>query len=208
MGETDSGRGGPGGWKRQAQWSSRPCHRPQALPQHRATLVIAKLDRLARNVAIISNLMEPGVEFVAVDIPQANRFVVHILAAAAEQEAEAISKRQRQPSLPQKRAERSLAAVASRLSACAEIGAAARQVRSQKASQVRSELLPTIAAIQATCASSLRAIAADLNAREIPTPRRFGEWSAMQVQKMMERYRAAKDILLACTARDPYADGN
>src|ERR1700692_210623 len=59
----------------------------------RATLVIAKLDRLARNVAFISNLMESGVEFVAVDMPQANRFVVHILAAVAEHEAEAISKR-------------------------------------------------------------------------------------------------------------------
>src|SRR6195952_1120642 len=51
--------------------------------KHRATLVIAKLDRLARNVAFISNLMESGVEFVAVDMPQANRFVVHILAAVA-----------------------------------------------------------------------------------------------------------------------------
>ena len=61
--------------------------------KHRATLVIAKLDRLARNVAFISNLMKSGVEFVAVDMPQANRFVVHILAAVAEQEAEAISKR-------------------------------------------------------------------------------------------------------------------
>jgi DNA invertase Pin-like site-specific DNA recombinase len=41
--------------------------------QHRAVLVIAKLDRLARNVAFIANLMESGVEFVAVDMPQANR---------------------------------------------------------------------------------------------------------------------------------------
>jgi DNA invertase Pin-like site-specific DNA recombinase len=56
-------------------------------------LVIAKLDRLARNVAFISNLMESDIEFLAVDMPQANRFVVHILAAVAEQEAEAISKR-------------------------------------------------------------------------------------------------------------------
>ncbi len=61
--------------------------------KHKATLVIAKLDRLARNVAFISNLMESGAEFVAVDMPQANRFVVHIMAAVAEQEAEAISKR-------------------------------------------------------------------------------------------------------------------
>src|ERR1700686_138532 len=60
---------------------------------HRATLVIAKLDRLARNVHFISSLMESGVDFVAVDFPQANRLTVHILAAVAEHEASMISAR-------------------------------------------------------------------------------------------------------------------
>src|SRR4051812_41758138 len=60
---------------------------------HGATLVIAKLDRLARNVAFISNLMESGVDFVAVDFPQANRLTVHILAAVAEHEREMIAQR-------------------------------------------------------------------------------------------------------------------
>ena len=60
---------------------------------HGATLIIAKLDRLARNVAFISNLMESGVEFHAVDFPQANRLTVHILAAVAEHEAKMISER-------------------------------------------------------------------------------------------------------------------
>src|SRR5271154_3347795 len=60
---------------------------------HRATLIIAKLDRLARNVHFISSLMEAGVEFVAVDFPQANRLTVHILAAVAEHEASMISAR-------------------------------------------------------------------------------------------------------------------
>lgn len=59
----------------------------------RATLLIAKLDRLARNVAFVSNLMESGIEFLAVDMPQANKFTIHILAAVAEYEAEMISKR-------------------------------------------------------------------------------------------------------------------
>jgi hypothetical protein len=59
----------------------------------KATLVIAKLDRLARNVAFIANLMESGVEFVACDMPQANRFTLHILAAVAEHEAAMISAR-------------------------------------------------------------------------------------------------------------------
>jgi DNA invertase Pin-like site-specific DNA recombinase len=56
-------------------------------------LVIAKLDRLARNVDLISQLMESGVEFVAADFPQANRLTIHILAAIAEYEAKLISER-------------------------------------------------------------------------------------------------------------------
>ena len=55
--------------------------------------MVAKLDRLARNVAFISKLMESGVDFVAVDLPQATRFTIHILAAVAEHEREMISQR-------------------------------------------------------------------------------------------------------------------
>src|SRR3954466_12001673 len=58
-----------------------------------ATLVVAKLDRLARNVAFISKLMESGVDFVAADFPQANRLTVHTLAAVAEHETAMISAR-------------------------------------------------------------------------------------------------------------------
>jgi DNA invertase Pin-like site-specific DNA recombinase len=60
---------------------------------HGAVLIIAKVDRLARNIAFISNLMGSGVEFTAVDFPQANRLTVHILAAVAEHEREMISRR-------------------------------------------------------------------------------------------------------------------
>jgi DNA invertase Pin-like site-specific DNA recombinase len=59
----------------------------------RCKLVIAKLDRLARNVAFLSALMEAGVEFVACDNPTANRLTIHILAAVAEDEARRISAR-------------------------------------------------------------------------------------------------------------------
>lgn len=58
-----------------------------------ATLLIAKLDRLARNVAFVSSLMESGGEFVAVDAPYANRLMIHILAAFAEHERTLISER-------------------------------------------------------------------------------------------------------------------
>ena len=59
----------------------------------RATLVIAKLDRLARNVAFIAALLEQGVPFVACDLPEANEFVLHVMAAVAQHEARTISER-------------------------------------------------------------------------------------------------------------------
>lgn len=58
-----------------------------------AVLLIAKLDRLARNVAFVSALMESGVEFIAVDMPTANKLTIHIIAAIAEHEAQLISQR-------------------------------------------------------------------------------------------------------------------
>jgi DNA invertase Pin-like site-specific DNA recombinase len=59
----------------------------------KATLVIAKWDRLGRNVAFVATLLESGVEFVATDMPSANRLTIHIMAAVAEEEARMISKR-------------------------------------------------------------------------------------------------------------------
>jgi len=60
-----------------------------------AILVIAKLDRLSRNVNFVSSLMDAGIEFVAVDMPSANHFTIHIFSALAEQEARLISSRTR-----------------------------------------------------------------------------------------------------------------
>ena len=59
----------------------------------KATLVIARLDRLARNVHFISGLMEAKVKFVACDMPEATPFMLHIYAAVAQEEARAISAR-------------------------------------------------------------------------------------------------------------------
>lgn len=61
--------------------------------KHGATLIIAKLDRLARNVSFVSSLMDSKVNFKAVDMPQANELTIHIMAAIAQHEAKAISTR-------------------------------------------------------------------------------------------------------------------
>jgi DNA invertase Pin-like site-specific DNA recombinase len=54
----------------------------------KSTLVVVRLDRLARNVHFISGLMESGVEFKALDLPQADKFTLHIFAALAERASE------------------------------------------------------------------------------------------------------------------------
>lgn len=154
---------------------------------HKATLIIAKLDRLARNVAFVSALMESGVEFTAVDFPQANRLTVHILAAVAEHEARMIS-------------ERTKAALSVAKSRGTKIGRAkgdgnvmtdayrakATVAVKRKADDRAALLVDVLAEIRSAGATSLREIAAGLNARGITTTR-GGSWSAVQVQRVLAR---------------------
>jgi DNA invertase Pin-like site-specific DNA recombinase len=154
---------------------------------HGATLIIAKLDRLARNVAFISNLMESGVEFTAVDFPQANRLTVHILAAVAEHEAKAISTRTKDALAAAKARGKKLGGDRGNLPAVAKDGAKASvAARIAKANNRASDLAPIIEELKGSGAVSLRQIAAALNAREIKTTR-GGAWSAVQVQRVLER---------------------
>jgi DNA invertase Pin-like site-specific DNA recombinase len=157
---------------------------------HGATLIIAKLDRLARNVAFISNLMESGVEFTAVDFPQANRLTVHILAAVAEHEAKAISTRTKDALAASKARGKRLGGDRGNLPAVAKEGAKASvAARIAKADNRASDLLPIIEELKAAGAVSLRQIAAGLNAKGIRTAR-GGEWSAVQVHRVIERVGA------------------
>jgi DNA invertase Pin-like site-specific DNA recombinase len=154
--------------------------------KHRATLIFAKLDRLARNAHFISGLMESCVDFVVVDMPEANRRAVHILAAVAEQEAVAISKRTKAVLVAVKATGKHLdGGCRDSSEPFAEITEAARMANAQKAAKARAEVLSKIKKLQASGATSLRQIAAGLNALEIPTPRDVGSWSAAQVQRVL-----------------------
>ena len=165
-------------------------HRPQlaaALAQcrvHGATLIIAKLDRLARNVAFVSNLMESNVEFTACDFPQANRLTVHILASVAEHEAEMISTRTKLALAAAKRKGVVLGGDRGNTHLIYRQGnRASAKVRSQNAQRRAADLLPVIADLREHGATSLRQIAAGLNERGILTAR-GGEWSAVQVARL------------------------
>jgi DNA invertase Pin-like site-specific DNA recombinase len=153
---------------------------------HAATLVVAKLDRLARNVAFISTLMEAGVEFVAVDLPQANRLTVHIMAAMAEYEASAISTRTKAALAAARARGTKLGGYRWDIQTIASKGnLESIKVRAAKASKRAADLLPMIADIKAKGATSLHQIAAGLNERGIKTAR-GGKWSAVQVQRILK----------------------
>jgi DNA invertase Pin-like site-specific DNA recombinase len=156
----------------------------------KATLIIAKLDRLARNVNFISNLMESSVEFTAVDFPQANRLTVHILAAVAEHEAAMISARTK--AALQAAKARGVQLGGDRAGIIASQSpkgvAASAAVRSAKAQKHASDILPTIEAAKAAGASSLREIAEYLNDHGEAAPR-GGEWSAVQVSRVIGQAR-------------------
>jgi DNA invertase Pin-like site-specific DNA recombinase len=153
---------------------------------HKATLIIAKLDRLARNVAFISNLMESGVEFTAVDFPQANRLTVHILAAVAEHEALMISSRTK-AALQAVRARGVVLGTPNhtQIARSARKGnKASARVRGEEARRRASDVIPVIQAIQSGGVVTLAGIAEKLNDRGIPAPR-GGNWSPVQVSRVL-----------------------
>ena len=153
---------------------------------HGATLIIAKLDRLARNVAFTSNLMESSVEFVACDYPEANRLTIHIMAAMAEHEAVMISTRTKLALAAAKRKGIQLGGDRGNTHLIYKKGnRASAKVRGELAQRRAADLLPVIEAIKAEGAVSLREIAEGLNQRGITTARE-GEWSAVQVSRVLE----------------------
>jgi len=171
--------------------SGKRADRPQlaaalaACRKHKAKLVIAKLDRLSRNLAFVATIMESGVEFVAVDNPHANKLTIHILAAVAQHEREMIS-------------ERTKAALAAARARGTQLGnprlaaAAKRGVASIKANarQFAANVLPIIEEIERSGVTSHNAIAAKLNERRVPTAR-GGKWTHMQVGAVLRPFGEA-----------------
>jgi DNA invertase Pin-like site-specific DNA recombinase len=152
-----------------------------ACKRHKAKLVIAKLDRLSRNLAFIAALMESGVEFVAVDNPHANKLTVHILAAVAQHERELIALRTRD-------ALQAAKARGKRLGNPKLAAARKSAIEGNRAAAARyaANVLPVIREIQASGITSLRGIARALAARGIATAR-GGQWTPVQVNDILVR---------------------
>lgn len=176
--------------------SGRNCQRPQlaaALQLARATgavLIVAKLDRLARDVAFTAALMNAGVELLALDFPQANRLTLHIVAAMAEHEAHLISARTRA----------ALAAAKARGTRLGNPNGAAALRRAGKgnvaavaavkaAAEARVSVLAAMVRDIQRTVTTLSGIAAELQNRGARTAR-GGQWTATQVSRLLARLPA------------------
>lgn len=146
--------------------------------KHKAKLVVAKLDRLARNVAFTAAIMDSGVEFIACDNPFATRLTLHILAAVAEHEAAAISARTK-------------AALAAAKARGVKLGSrdnarlvTARNRKTDNAIARAKNIAAVITDIERAGVTTLAGIATALSARGIKTPRGNDNWLPTQVARV------------------------
>jgi DNA invertase Pin-like site-specific DNA recombinase len=152
-----------------------------------ATLVIAKLDRLARNVHFLSGLMESGVDFCACDNPYANKLTIHILAAVAEDETRRISERTQAAMRAYKARGGVLGTPASLTPEAMDRGRKLGTARVKAlAREAYADLIPLMHGLRQGGAS-LRGIVKALNGRG-HTLRGGGPWSAIQVKRVLDRY--------------------
>lgn len=150
-------------------------------------LLVSKLDRLSRDIHIITSLQKSDVAFVVAENPDCNNFTIHILAAVAEHEREMISQRTKAALAAAKA--RGVKLGNPRIS---EAGGGdttkARAAKAQKANEYSENMKPTIEDIQNELENpSLRQIAAELNERGFKTPRGC-EWTATGVSRVMARW--------------------
>lgn len=153
-----------------------------------AILVVAKLDRLSRNVAFLAALQDSGVRFVAADMPEANELTVHIMAAVAQAERKAISARTKEALAAAKARGQRLgnpngAAALRRAPSGSAAGIAATK---RAADEHAARLRPIVTRMQAEGHTSLGALAGALNREGMATPRN-GRWHASSVRNLLTR---------------------
>jgi DNA invertase Pin-like site-specific DNA recombinase len=142
----------------------------------KATLLIAKLDRLARNVSFIAGLMDGNTEFIACDMPEASRLLLHVMAAFAEHERQVIGDRTKA----------ALAAAKARGVRLGINGAFLAEQHKAQASEYAQEIQGTFMAAMARGARTTREIADHLNGTGLPS-RQGGLWHPGSVSRVLRR---------------------
>jgi DNA invertase Pin-like site-specific DNA recombinase len=179
--ETETGKGADAIGKRPQLRAALELCRKQG-----ATLVIAKLDRLARNVHFVSGLMESKVKFVACDMPEANELTIHVMAAFAEHEAKRISQRTKD----------ALAAAKVRGVKLGTAGPANLrpniEERQAKADQFAEKLRGLFEGMKARGLTQ-RAMVEELNGVGVSAPK-GGQWRLSQVQRVVRRLSASLEL--------------
>jgi DNA invertase Pin-like site-specific DNA recombinase len=168
--------------------------RPQlAAALHRAkvtgaTLIVAKLDRLSRNLAFLANLQKSGVHFLAADMPEANELTIHVMAALAQHERRMISERTRQALAAAKRRGVKLGNPdgAAPLRRAGKVNRHAVAALKIQATERARDVLVVIEYIRGEGVKTLQGIADELNAREIRTAR-GGQWYPTTVRNILQR---------------------
>jgi DNA invertase Pin-like site-specific DNA recombinase len=155
----------------------------------RAKLIVANLSRLSRNVSFISALMDSGVEFVAADMPHANKMALQVLAVFAEYERDQISERTRRALAQAK--ERGVRLGGPKRLEASTLGVAANKAN---ADRFAANIIPIIREIQASGVTTLRGVARALNARGVQSAR-GAPWSAETVSNILERATKAAPSL-------------
>lgn len=154
----------------------------EACRKGKATLIVAKLDRLYRNLHAMTSLMEAGVDFVAADNPHANKLTIHLLAAIAEHERDLISERTRAALKAVKRRGVKLGSPNPKKGSRVGI-----KVLKQQADEYADRVLPIVSELQRHGYHTLRDIARGLMARGVKTPRGNSEWRPSQVANLLKR---------------------
>lgn len=150
-----------------------------------ATLVVAKLDRLTRNVAFLVQLQQSNVRFLCADMPEANELTIYILVAVAQAERKMISQRTRDALQAAKARGRVLGGDRGNLRSVNALGRQrSMAVRGSKAAQRKAQLMPHVEAARAAGAVSLQAVADYLNSRHIKTAQ-GGQWYAASVARLL-----------------------
>lgn len=149
----------------------------RACKRAKATLVVAKLDRLSRSVSLTAQIMDSGVEFVACDNPHANKFTIHILAAVAEFEADMISKRIKD----------ALSAAKDRGVLLGTTGAARATENRTDAEAFASRMAPVLAWLNRRGLDTLMEAAEELNRLRFPTASGRGRWHIASIHRLRSR---------------------